>query len=96
MDCTLYNEDLKIKARGTQEQMYSMVKHHVPDGMFLLRNFESKEVLVLYRENGTVFPISSLSMLSPDIRLERCAEIGRKTIDDSFGQTKKELLAVWG
>ncbi len=68
-----------------------MVKHHLPDGMFLLRDFESKEVLVLFRDHGTVYPIVSYSILSPDIRLERCAEMGRKTIDESFSQIKRDI-----
>ena len=52
----LVNEDGRVVASGTRDQMYSFVKHHVADGTYLI--IEGNEALKLSRTEGIVWPVA--------------------------------------
>lgn len=65
---TLYNGD-EVVGKGTKEQMFSLIKHHCRDGLFTLTDLGRWFTLVLYREDGIVYPLADLPCMG-DISID--------------------------
>ncbi len=88
-DYKLYDRD-DVVGSGTEEQMHSMVKHHCPDGLYMLADPGKWFALVLYREDGIVYPLANLPCMG-HVPVDNAWHLADPNWEQWFADAKENL-----
>ena len=85
----LYKGDT-VEGTGSKGEMFSQVKHHCQDGLFTLTDSDTWFTLVLYREDGIVYPIAGLPCMG-DITMDSVRALSEANWEEWLKDAKKNL-----